>query len=159
MEIDSKIKTYLNYLLLNDPKSRNITKNIKSFRQDKQNVQLSIQLTWMFFSRRATFLLNNVHKWSLRVIYDDHSSSYSELLIEPMNDPQVRLYHRFGIICQHNVKICLKEIYKLKNSISLSLTDIMFQAWKNNFKKKSPKNCKWWKTLGESPEILSYRAI
>lgn len=62
MEIDSKIKTYLNYLLQNDPKSSNITKNIKSFRKDKQNVQLNIQLTWMFFSRRATFLLNNVHK-------------------------------------------------------------------------------------------------
>ena len=150
MEIDSKIKTYLNYLLKNDPKSNNITKNIKSFRQDKQNVQLNIQLTWMFFSRRATFSLNNVHKWSLKVIYDDHSSSYSELLIEPMNEP---------IIHQHNVKICLKEIYKLKNNISLSLTDNMFQVWKNTFKKKSPKNCKWWKTLGESPEILSYRVI
>ena len=37
-------------------------------------------LVWMFCSRRSNSLVNNVHERALRIVSDDHNSSYSELL-------------------------------------------------------------------------------
>ena len=38
-------------------------------------------LVWMFCSRISNSLVNNVHERALRIVSDDHNSSYSELLM------------------------------------------------------------------------------
>ena len=77
----------------------------------------------MFYSIRSNSLVNYVSERALSVVYDDHSSSYSEL-ITAKNEP---------IIHQENIKILMKEMFKFENDLSPPLIDAMFQVRKNNF--------------------------
>ena len=68
-------------------KIRGITKNLKCVRyvpllfSSIIKSQFSYRpLVWMFCSRRSNSLVNNVHEIGLRIVHDDHNSSYSELL-------------------------------------------------------------------------------
>ena len=45
--------------------------------------------------------MNYVHERALTVVYDNHSSSYPQLIIK--NEPTIH---------QHNIKILIKEIFK-----------------------------------------------
>ena len=67
--------------------------------------------------------VNNFHERTLRVVYDDHNSSYSQLLITK----NVRA------IYQQNINDLLKEIYKFENDLSPPLIDDMFQVRKINY--------------------------
>ena len=64
----------------------------------------------MFCSRRSNSLVNNVHERALRIVHDDHNSSYSELL-KTKNE---RTIH------QQNINVLMKE----------TLIDDMFQVRK-----------------------------
>ena len=55
----------------------------------------------MFCSRRA---VKNVHERPLRIVYDDHNSSYSELLMTK-ND---------RTILQQNINVPMKKLVTLK---------------------------------------------
>ena len=80
-------------------------------------------LVWMFCSRRSNSLVNNVHERALRIIQDDHNSSYAELL-KTKNE---RTIH------QQNINVLMKEIYKFEKNLSPPLTDDMFQVRKINY--------------------------
>ena len=45
-------------------------------------------LVLMFCSRESNSLVNNVHEGAIRIVYDDHKSSYSELLMTK-NEPTI----------------------------------------------------------------------
>ena len=53
-----------------------------------------------FWSRRSNSLGNNVHERGLRIVYDDHSSSYSELLMTKNE----RYIH------QQNINVLIKKL-------------------------------------------------
>ena len=80
-------------------------------------------LVWMFCSRRSNSLVNNVHERALRIVHDDHNSSYFELL-KTKNE---RTIH------QQNINVLMKEIYKFENGLSPPLIDDMFQVRKINY--------------------------
>ena len=63
---------------------------------------------------------------ALRIVYDDHNSSYSELLITKNE----RTIH------QQNINALVKEIYKFENDLSPPLIDDMFQVLKTNYNLK-----------------------
>ena len=73
-------------------------------------------LVWMFCSRRSNSLVNNVHERALRIVHDNHNSSYSECTIH-----------------QQNINVLMKEIYKFENDLSPPLIDDMFQVCKINY--------------------------
>ena len=60
---------------------------------------------------------------ALRIVYGDHNSSNSELLITK-NEPT---FH------QQNISVLMKEIYKFENDLSPPLIDDMFQVCKINY--------------------------
>ena len=63
-------------------------------------------LAWMFFARRSNSLVNIVHERVLRIVFDDHNSPCSELLMTKMEHT----------IHQQNVSVLMKEIYKFVNN-------------------------------------------
>ena len=67
-----------------------------------------VPLVWMFCSRNANGMINNIHERALRTIYDDQTSSFLELL-DLRND-----------ICMHqrNLQLLMTEIFKCLNSFS-----------------------------------------
>ena len=77
----------------------------------------------MFCSRRSISLVNNVHERGLKIVHDDHNSSYSELL-KTKNEHTI---HR------QNINVLMKEIYKFENDLCPPLIDDMFQVCKINY--------------------------
>ena len=76
----------------------------------------------MFCSRRSNSLVNNVHKRALRIVYDDHNSSYSALVITK-NEPT---------IYQQNINVLMKEICKFEHDQSSPFNEDTFQVQKIN---------------------------
>ena len=72
------------------------------------------------------FAQEDVHERALRTVYDDHNSSYSELLMTK-NEQTIH---------QQNINVLMKEIYKFENDRSPSLIDDMFQVRKANYNLK-----------------------
>ena len=62
----------------------------------------------MFCSRGSNSLVNSFHKRALRIIYEDHNSSYSELLMTKNE----RTIH------QQNINFFMEEICKFENDLS-----------------------------------------
>ena len=77
----------------------------------------------MFYSRRLNSILNNVHERALRIVYNDHNSSYSELLMTK-NEPT---------IYQQNITVLTKENYKFENDLYPPLIDDAFHVRKTNY--------------------------
>ena len=67
------------------------------------------RLVWIFCSRRSSSLVSNVHERALRIVYDDHNSSYSELLMTKNE----RTIH------QQNINVLMKDVYKFIKTIYL----------------------------------------
>ena len=65
-------------------------------------------LIWMFHSRELSNLINRIHERALRLVYQDNSLSFAELL---ENDNSVTAYQR-------NLQILPTKIFKLKKRIS-----------------------------------------
>ena len=74
-------------------------------------------ITWMFCGRQMNNRINHIHERSLRLVYDDYSSSFNELLIK---DNSVSIHHR-------NVQLVAIEMYKIVNDISPPFMREIFQ--------------------------------
>ena len=65
-------------------------------------------LVWMFCSRKMNRKINHIHERALRLVYNDYSSTFSELLIK---DKSVCIHHK-------NLQQLAIEMYKVKNKLS-----------------------------------------
>ena len=74
------------------------------------------RLVWMFYSRISNVLVKDVHETALRIVYDDHNSSYFDFLMTKNE----RTIH------QQNVNVLIKDICKFENNLPPLLTDDMF---------------------------------
>ena len=78
---------------------------------------------WMFWSRGSNSLVNSFHEKAVRIIYDNHNSSYSELLMTKNG----RTIH------QQNINVFMKEIWNFENDLSPLIIGDMFQVCKINY--------------------------
>ena len=62
-------------------------------------------LVWMFHSRETNNKINNLHKRALRLVYNDYTSTFEELLEK---DKSFTIHHR-------NIQYLATEMYKLRN--------------------------------------------
>ena len=65
-------------------------------------------LVWMFCSRTMNKKINHVHERALRLVYQDYSSTFEELLIK---DNSMTFHHR-------NIHQVAIEMYKVKHEMS-----------------------------------------
>ena len=73
-------------------------------------------LVWMFHSRTLNNRINHLHERSLRLVYQDYTSSFEELLIL---DGSVTIHHR-------NIHKMAIEMYKVYYGISAPLMNLVF---------------------------------
>ena len=76
--------------------------------------------------------MNYIYEKALRVVYDNHSSSYAELIMVK-NEPTIH---------HEDIKLRMKEILTFENDLSASLIDDICQVQKNTFNLRHLKNCK-----------------
>ena len=74
-------------------------------------------IIWMFHSRKLNRKINHIHERALRLVYNDYSTTFENLLIK---DGSVSIHHR-NI---HNVAI---EMFKAKNNLSPVMLQNIFQ--------------------------------
>ena len=74
-------------------------------------------LIWMFHSRNLNNKINRLHERCLRVIYNDKTSSFEQLL---ENDNSVSIHHR-------NIQTLAIEMYKVTNGLSPEIISEIFQ--------------------------------
>ena len=65
-------------------------------------------LVWMFCSRKLNRKINHIHERALRLVYDDYTSTFEELL---KKDESLVFHHR-------NIHQLAIEMYKVKNKLS-----------------------------------------
>ena len=65
----------------------------------------------MFHSRQTNHKINKLHERALRIVYNDHFSSFEELLSK---DKSVTVH-------QSNLQILTTEMYKILNGLSLDI--------------------------------------
>ena len=65
-------------------------------------------LVWMFHSRKLNSQVNKLHERALRIVYQDYSSSFTELL---ERDNSTTIHNR-------NIQLLATELYKVKNGLS-----------------------------------------
>ena len=73
-------------------------------------------LVWMFHSRQLNNRINHLHEMALRVVYQDSTSSFEELL---SLDGSFTIHHR-------NVQTVAIEMYKSFYNISPQIMDFVF---------------------------------
>ena len=93
------------------------------------NAQFSYcPLTWIFHGRKLNNNISRMHEKCLRMVYNDNTSSYEELL---EIDNSVSVHHR-------NIQILATELYKIVTGLS---PDIMKDAFLlNNNLSYNPRN-------------------
>ncbi|XP_057299382.1 uncharacterized protein LOC130630003 [Hydractinia symbiolongicarpus] len=80
-------------------------------------------LLWMFCNRTTNNSINRIHSRALRVITNDYSSSFQDLLDKTGT---VSVHHR-------NLIILLKELYKVKNNTNPDIMSEVFILNKNRY--------------------------
>ena len=65
-------------------------------------------LVWMFCSREINRKINYIHEQALRIVYNEYTSSFNELLVK---DSSVSIHHR-------NIQYVAIEMYKIVNNLS-----------------------------------------
>ena len=79
-------------------------------------------LIWMFcYSRRLNNRINHIHEKGLRIVYEDYTSSFAELL--KINE-SVCIHHR-------NIQLVAIEMFKVKNGLSPEIMKDIFQLVTN----------------------------
>ena len=73
-------------------------------------------LIWMCHSRTLNNKINRIHERSLRIVYNDNTSSFEDLL---ERDNSVLIHHR-------NLQVLATEMFKIKNGLSNPLLDEIF---------------------------------
>ena len=74
-------------------------------------------LSWMFHSRTLNNKINRLHERCLRIIYNDITSSFTDLL---EIDNSVSVHHR-------NIQVLATELYKFVNGLSPKLVSDCFK--------------------------------
>ena len=74
-------------------------------------------LIWMFCSRQINRKINHIHERALRLVYDDYTVSFEELLKQ---DKSVSIHHR-------NLQYVAIEMYKVKNDLSPIIMKDIFE--------------------------------
>ena len=69
------------------------------------------------FSRRLNSRINHIHERGLRIIYEDYTSSFAELL---KRNNSVLVHHR-------NIQLVALEMFKVKNGLSPKIMKDIFQ--------------------------------
>ena len=77
---------------------------------------------WMFHSRNLNNEINRLHERCLRVIYNDKTSSFEQLLEK---DSSVSMQHR-------NIQTFATEMYKVTNRLSPEIMNEIFQIRKES---------------------------
>ena len=71
----------------------------------------------MFCSRQSHRRIDHVHEKGLRIVYQDYTSSFKELLIK---DGSVCIHHR-------NIQMVAIEMYKVKNNLGHEILNDLFR--------------------------------
>ena len=74
-------------------------------------------LIWMFHSRELNKRINSIHERALRLVYQDNSLSFAELL---QKDNSVTIHQR-------NLQVHATEIFKLKNRLAPEIMKEIFE--------------------------------
>ena len=77
----------------------------------------------MFSSRRSNNLINRVHKRSLRIVYNDTSSTFRELL---ERNGSVSIHHK-------NIQTFTAEVFKVVNNIYPPIMKTFFDFRENRY--------------------------
>ena len=80
-------------------------------------------LVWMNHSRTLNNHINGLHKRALSLVYNDFSSSFSELLEK---DKSVTIHHR-------NLQTLAYEIFKVKNNMAPEILTEIFPQKESNY--------------------------
>ena len=80
-------------------------------------------LIWMFHSRQINHKINKLHERALRIVYNDHFSSFEELLSE---DKSVTVHQR-------NLQTLATEMYKILNGLSPDIMQDIFEIKRNYY--------------------------
>ena len=99
-------------------------------------------LSWMFHSRTLSNKINRLHERCLRIIYNDNTSSFTDLL---EIDNSVSVHHR-------NIQVLATELYKFVNGLSPKLVSDCFKL--NNKTVYNTRNKSTFYSHG--PESLSH---
>ena len=85
-------------------------------------------LVWMFcFSRRLNTRINHIHERGLRIVYQDYTSSFDELL---KRNNSVSIHHR-------NIQLVATMMFKVKNGLCPVIMKDLFQFNSNPSKKNT----------------------
>ena len=74
-------------------------------------------LVWMFHSRELNNRINRIHERALRLVYQDNSLSFAELLEK---DNSVTIHQR-------NLQVLATKIFKLKNGLAPEIMKVVFK--------------------------------
>ena len=74
-------------------------------------------LIWMFHNRKLNRKINHIHERALRLVYEDYTSSFKDLL---QKDGSVSVHHQ-------NIHSIAIEMYKIKNKLSPKIVQTIFQ--------------------------------
>ena len=74
-------------------------------------------LIWMFHSRALNNKINTIHERSLRITYNDRTSTFEESL---RKDNSVTIHHR-------NLQVLSTELYKVENNMNPEIVNEVFQ--------------------------------
>ena len=80
-------------------------------------------LTWINHSRTLNKRINGLHQRELSLVYNDFSSSFSELLEK---DKSVTIHHR-------NLQTLAQEIFKAKNNMAPEILTEIFLHKRSNY--------------------------
>ena len=72
-------------------------------------------LVWMFHSRKMNNRINKIHERSLRIVFNDHKSTFRELLVK---DNSVTVHER-------NIQTLAIELYKILNGFSPEIMSLV----------------------------------
>ena len=78
-------------------------------------------IVWMFHSRKMNNRINKIHERSLRIVFNDNTSSFRELLVK---DNSVTIHER-------NIQNLGIELYKIVNGFSPDIMSIVFPIKQN----------------------------
>ena len=84
-------------------------------------------LVWMLCSRRSNNCINHLNERALRIVYNDHSSTFDDLFVK---DNSVSIHHR-------NIRLLAIELYKATNNLSSQLMLDLFQRREVNYNIRS----------------------
>ena len=81
-------------------------------------------LIWMFRSRALNNKINSIHERTLRITYNDRTSTFEELLNK---DNSVSIHHR-------NLQVLVTELYKIKSNMAPEILNEIFQNRTSSYK-------------------------